>query len=326
MKPKERMLAALHFQEPEDRVPFWELEFQLYEELVGKSLVVGKDYAALSPAEKKKAINRNAELMIEVVEYTGQSALFGIGGYWEVGPGEPALLWLPDREAQLDLIKALKRLVGDEYMLLGRAGTVPGVPSGPNIAEYCYRLYDHRDEMIEQARTNMENSIEWGKIQCDAGADGVVMASDVAFNNGPFLPPDAIDDLITPNVYAWAQAFHDLDKVTIWHTDGNVEPIMDMVADAGVTAMQAVDPVASMDILALKERFYGRLALIGNLNCVTLQFGAPEEIDAECERIINGCKAGGGYIFGCSNAVFKGIPIESYKTALDAFAKYSAYH
>jgi len=138
MKPKERMLAALHFQEPEDRVPFWELEFQLYEELVGESLVVGEDYAALSPLEKAKATNRNAELMIEVVERTGQSALFGIGGYWEVGPGEPALLWLPDRDAQLDLIKVLNRFVGDEYVLLGRAGVVPGVPSGPNIAEYCY--------------------------------------------------------------------------------------------------------------------------------------------------------------------------------------------
>jgi len=325
MRPKERMMAALRFEQPEDRVPFWELEFQLYEELLGQSPIVGEDYAKLTSAEKERAIERNAELMIQAVEVTGQSCLFGIGGYWEVGPGEPALLWLPDREAQLSLLKALKRRIGDEYMLLGRAGSVPGVPSGPRIAEYCYRLYDHRDEMIVEARENMEQSIEWGKVQCDAGADGVVMASDVAFNDGPFLPPDAIADMITPNVQLWAESFNAMEKVTIWHTDGNVEPIMDMVADAGVTAMQAVDPVAGMDIIALKERFYGRLTLIGNLNCVTLQFGSPEEIDAECKMIIDGCKTGGGYVFGCSNAVFKGIPIESYKVALEAFARYGVY-
>ena len=138
MKPKDRMLAALHFRQPDDMVPAWEVEFQIYEELLGRSPVVGYEYARLSPREKECATYANAELMIEAVEATEQCALFCWPGYWEVGPGEPVLLWLPDEEARLALTRALKELGGDRYLILGHGGTVPGVPSGEHMLEYCY--------------------------------------------------------------------------------------------------------------------------------------------------------------------------------------------
>lgn len=325
MRPKERILAALRFEQPADMVPAWEVEFQLYDEFLGRFPIVGNEYAKLSPKEKERATYSNAELMIEAVERTGQSALFGFGGYWEVGPGQPALLWLPDEEAQLALLRALRALCGGRYLILGHGGSVPGVPSGQNMAEYCYCLYDQLDEMVERAAQAMRAGIEWGKRQLEAGAEGLVMAADVAFNNGPFLPPRLVDQLITPNVQLWARTFRDVGVPTIWHSDGDMTPLMDMIADAGVTALQAIDPIAGMDIVVLKRKYYGRLALIGNVNCLTLQFGPPEAIDAECRRILEGCKTDGGYVFGSSNAVFKGIPAEHYQVAIDALGKYGRY-
>lgn len=325
MEPKDRMLAALHFQEPEDQVPAWELEFQLYQELLGRFPTVGYDYARLSHKEKERATYTNVELMIEAVEATEQCALFCFPGYWEKGPNDPALLWLTEDEDQLRHIRAMKELAGDRYLILGHAGSVPGIPTGTQMVEYCYYLYDHLEEMTEKASADMRESIAWGKRQMEAGADGVVMCSDVAFNNGPFLPPALTDRLITPNVRLWAQTFKELGMVTIWHTDGNVRPLMPMIAEAGVTALQAIDPIAGMDIVALKQEYYGRLALIGNVNCLTLQLGPPEAIEAECKHIIEGCKAGGGYVFGSSNAVFPGIPIEYYNVAIQALRKYGRY-
>ena len=55
MRPKERMLAALHHQQPDDMVPAWEIEFQLYEELLGEDLVVGEAFGRLSAPERDRA-------------------------------------------------------------------------------------------------------------------------------------------------------------------------------------------------------------------------------------------------------------------------------
>ena len=325
MKPKDRLLAAFCFEQPEDMVPAWEVEFQLYKELLGRSPVVGDEYAKLSAREKERATYANAELMIEAVERTEQCALFGFPLRWEVGPGHPAPLWLPDQSARFALFKALSELGGDRFLVLGGAGSVPGIPSGTKMLEYSYRLYEHLDEVREEASLNMRKGIEMGKRLLDVGVEGIVMAADVAFNNGPFLPPHLVDVLITPNVQLWAQTFKELGVPTIWHTDGNVTPLMDMIADAGVTALQAIDPIAGMDIVALKQRYYRRLTLIGNVNCLTLQFGPAEAIEAECRHIIEGCKSGGGYVFGCSNAVFEGIPVAHYQVAIESLRKYGQY-
>ncbi|MDI7276353.1 MAG: uroporphyrinogen decarboxylase family protein [Anaerolineae bacterium] len=325
MKPRERLLAAFRFEQPDDMVPAWEVEFQLYQELLGRFPTVGYEYARLSRKEKERATYSNAELMIEAAERTEQCALFCFPSYWEAGPGDPALLWLPEEDDRLAHIRALRELGGHCYLILGHGGAVPGIPTGEQMAEYCYYLYDHLDEATEQAARTMRESIASGRRELEAGADGVVMCSDVAFNNGPFLPPLLIDRLITPNVRLWAETFRELGAVTIWHSDGDMTALMPMIADAGVTALQAVDPIAGMDIVALKREYYGRLTLIGNVNCLTLQFGPPEAIEEECRHILEGCKAGGGYVFGSSNAVFKGIPVEHYQVAIDALRKYGRY-
>ena len=325
MKPKERMLAALNHRQPDDQVAAWEIEFQLFQELLGEDMIVGAAFAQLSAKERDLATHRNVELKIEAAERTQQCALLATGGYWEVSPGKPALYWLPDREAELAELRAMVDMAGDEYLILCRAGGTIGIPNGDHMAAFSYQLYDDRQGIIERTRQGMEASIDWGKRQVDIGAEGVVMCTDVAFNNGPFLKPDLIHEIMEPTVYRWAEAFRALGVTTIWHTDGNVEPLMPMMVDAGVTALQAIDPIAGMDIVALKEQYAGKLTLIGNINCLTLQFGPPEAIEQECKDILLGCKSGGGFVYGSSNAVFKGIPIEHYAVAIDAIARYGRY-
>jgi uroporphyrinogen decarboxylase len=325
MRPKERILAALHHQQPDDLVPAWEIEFQLYQELLGEDLVVGEAFGRLSAQERDRATHRNVELMIMVAERTHQCALCSTGGYWEVAPGHPARYWLPDREAMLAELRAINELAGDAYLVLGRAGGTIGIPDGDHMAAFCYRLFDDREAVRQETYLGMERSIAWGQQQLEAGADGVVMCTDVAFNSGPFLKPDLIAEIMAPPVYLWAETFRALGAPTIWHTDGDVTPLLPMMVDAGVTALQAIDPIAGMDIVALKAQYAGQIALIGNVNCLTLQFGPPEAIEAECRRILEGCKAGGGYVFGSSNAVFKGIPIEHYCVAIEALERYGSY-
>src|SRR5690349_18938833 len=102
MTPKQRFQAALNHKQPDDFVSFMEIEFHLYDEFIGKEPVVGHEFQKLSSREKEKALFRNAEIFVETAEKAGHDAIKDIGGYWEISPGKPAYLWLPDEQSRLD--------------------------------------------------------------------------------------------------------------------------------------------------------------------------------------------------------------------------------
>jgi uroporphyrinogen decarboxylase len=322
MNPKQRFLDALNFKQPKDVAAFMELEFHIYEEYIGKRPIVGFEFEALTPAEKEKALLNNAEIMVETAEKAGHDAIKDITGFWEVAPGEPAYLWLRDDKARLDQIRALKKVGGDKYFIIGSVSAPAGIPDGNNLYEFVIAMYERPDEVKGNNKKLLDRAVEFQKRMIDAGADGIINTADVAFNNGPFISPAQMDEFFFPYFYKWVESLKSQGVPAIWHTDGNLMPIMDRILESGVSAIQCVDPLGGMDIINLKKQVYGKLALIGNIDCSLLQFGPGEKIEEQVKTIIEGCKAGGGFILSGCNAIFKGISAENYQVMVDARSKY----
>ena len=59
------------------------------------------------------------------------------------------------------------------------------------------------------------------------------------------------------------------------HTDGNIMPILDMIVESGIDALNPIEPAAGMDIGYLKEHYGDRVALVGNIDCGHLLCEAP---------------------------------------------------
>lgn len=321
MTPKRRFEAAMRHQKPEGMVAFMELEFHIYEDYVGKSLTSGYEFQKLSEGEKQKALCRNAEIMVETAEKAGHDAIRDINAYWEIS-GEPAAIWLPDLESRLEQIKALKRAGGDKYFIIGTVGAQMGIPDGNSMYEFVADLYENPDKIKAQNQTYTDYAIETQKRMLEAGADGIINGVDIAFNNGPFISPKHLDEVFFPYFIQWVESLKSQGIISIWHTDGNLTPILDRVAESGVTAIQCVDPLGGMDIVEIKKRVQGKLALIGNIECSLLQFGPAEKIEAEVKRVVEGCKGDGGFALSACNAVFRGIPAAHYTAMVEARRKY----
>lgn len=322
MTPKQRFEAALHFRQPEDVVGFMEIEFHIYEEYVGKKLTTGYEFGNLSSAAKEKALYNNAEIMIEVAEKAGHDAIRSIANYWEIAPGVPAFVWLPDEQSQLDQIKALKKVCGDKYFLIGTVASNMGIPDGEHIYEYVIDLYERPDEIKKKNQEMLDYTLNWQFRQIDAGVDTVVNALDVAFNTSTFISPELMDEFHFPYFNKWVESLKSQGIISIWHSDGNILPIIDRVIDSGVTAIQCVDPLAGIDIVELKKKVDGKLALIGNIDCSILQSGPKEKIENEVKRVVEGCKGNGGFVLSGCNAIFHGIPAENYQVMVDSRYKY----
>ena len=325
MTPKQRFTAALNFREPDDKVSMMEVEFQIHKEYVGEALTVGHEFASLTRSQKDYALKRNAEIMIQTAQKAGHDVIREIGGYWEVSPGVPTKLWLPDFEDRLEQIRLVKQMAGDEFLILCFAAWFIGIPKGDMIDDFVTTLYEDPDSLYVTAESMLKSSIEAQKRYIDAGADGIGAAADIAFKSGTFLSPAQLDEFFFPYFFRWVESVKQEGLYSVWHTDGNLNAVMDRVIKSGVSALQCVDPLADMDIIGLKEQVYGKLALIGNLDCSILQFGPEEAIENESRRIIEGCKAGGGFVFGGCNAIFDGIPARHYQVMVNARDMYGMY-
>ena len=326
MTPKQRFISAMNFRQPEDYVAFMELEFQLCEDITGTKLIVGHEYEKLTSLEKEQALHKNAEVLVKTAEMCGHDVIRNIGGYWEISPGEPAFIWLPDEESQIEQLNAIKKMAGDRYFILGSAGAATmGIPDGNHIYEFVVALYDNPEDVKSENETKLNKAVRWGYKQLDNGADAIINCCDVAFNNGPFISPQLMDEFFFPYFNRWVDSLKSQGVITIWHTDGNILPLMDRILESGVAAIQCIDPIADMDIVDLKRKVEKKLALIGNIDCALLQLGPEEEIEAEVKRVVEGCKNNGGFALCGCNAIFKGIPARHYQIMVDARYKYGKY-
>ena len=160
----------------------------------------------------------------------------------------------------------------------------------------------------------------------EAGADAVVLAGDWAFNTGPFMSPAHFREFVLPYFRRCIDVVHDAGGYAIKHTDGNLWPIMDMIADSGIDALNPIQPDAGMDIGDVKQRYGDRLCLSGNVNCgYTLSEAPVEEVVEEVKEVIRKAGLGGGLIMTSSNSLHSSVRPENYAAMIEATRNYGRY-
>jgi len=327
MTPKERAVAALTGKIP-DMVPTFELEFQLEEEMFGRKFCTEdlkpENRVKLSKKEKEKSIQELAEYMVHVyssLEYSIIPApyflLEGTGeDFWKKGV-------IPE-DFKL-AIKALRNLIGDNYMIGCHGDGTFSIPDGNKMYEFAYRLADDPEGLKEDAEAMARRAIERNKVLLDIGIDCLLLCSDYCYNSGPFLSPAMFREFIQPYLYKIIDEARKIGLYTIKHTDGNIMPILDQLVECNPHALHSIDPMAGVDIKVVKQMVGDKVCLCGNVHCAAMQTGTDEEVIESARYCLTHAKPGGGYIFSTSNVPFKGMPVERYKLILDIWKDMRSY-
>jgi uroporphyrinogen decarboxylase len=145
----------------------------------------------------------------------------------------------------------------------------------------------------------------------------------VAFNAGPFIAPAHFAEFVAPYWARLVQRVKDRGAIAFIHTDGQIMPILEQLVGLGAHCLQSIDPMAGVDIAEVKRLTYGRLALMGNVQCSLLQDGPDETIRASALYCLEHGAPGGGYIFSTSNTIFPGMPLRNYEYMLDVFRAFN---
>src|SRR4030067_1789157 len=134
--------------------------------------------------------------------------------------------------------------------------------------------------------------------------------------------PQMIRDLFLPRMKKVAEKI----KIPlIYHSDGNLMPILDDLLSLGMNGLANIEPNA-MDIVELKRKYGQRICLMGNIDLhYTRTRGTPEETEAEVKKRIEEVGPGGGYILASSNGLTAYCKPENVLAMSRALLKYGVY-
>lgn len=296
-------------------VPRWELEFHAFDAASGRQLVLGREFERLTAGEKESALRTNAEIIVSASEELGFGAVTGPGSYWEQAPGELAY-WVLPGDAPFRQVAALREAAGGRLALVANAG---GILGASYDEEFCRKLKHDPDAIDALALKTLDTGLERARRFRDAGADAAMSASDVADNSGPFFRPHQMERFVFPYVEAWAAGVHALGMAAVLHSDGDLTPHLDALSWTQLDALQAIDPVAGMDLVRSKDVVGDRLCLCGNVDCGLLVAGTPDAVYEATRGLLAAWGKRRGLVLGASNAVQREVPIENYRALVRAW-------
>jgi uroporphyrinogen decarboxylase len=109
------------------------------------------------------------------------------------------------------------------------------------------------------------------------------------------------------------ELYHSYGLKVIFHSDGDISPIIPDLISAGVDAIAPVDILAGMDLCNLKEVYGQKIALVGGIDVENvLRQGTPETVHQAVLQALQVAAQGGGLILGSSSEeLFEELPLEN---------------
>ncbi|MHB1484247.1 MAG: uroporphyrinogen decarboxylase family protein [Saccharofermentanales bacterium] len=193
-----------------------------------------------------------------------------------------------------------------------------------NMLVYFLTQPDFAHELLDKI---VDVNIRLARNAIRAGADIIVESDDYAYNSGLMFSPAIYDEFIHPRLKRFVDAVHDEGGLVVKHSDGDLSEVLDKIVSTGIDGLNPIDPLAGMDIGAVKEEFGHRVCIWGNIDCSNLlTFGDIEDVRVAVQDCISKASKGGGFVLTSSNSIHKSVKPENYKAMIEFGRQYGIYH
>ena len=181
-------------------------------------------------------------------------------------------------------------------------------------AEACVAYYEQPELMQDILDTMGNTALKLLERVCDKLViDHLSIHEDMAGKSGPLVGPGLVGKFIRPYYrriidFLSAQGT----KLFSQDSDGNMNPVMDIFLDCGLTVMYPNEPAAGMDIVRIRKKCGNSLALKGGIDKHVLRQD-KEAIRRELEYKMQPLMRRGGIVFGLDHRIPNGTPLENYR-------------
>ena len=152
--------------------------------------------------------------------------------------------------------------------------------------------------------------------------DVFFIPDDIGFGTWPMISPAAFREFCVPTMKRVIEA---MKLPAIYHSDGNILPLMEDIINLGVAGVANIEP-GPMDIEQVKRDFGKRITIVGNIDLqYTLTQGTTKETKKEVIRRIQVIGQGGRYIMASSNTLPSYVKPENVRAMGEVLLQYGFY-
>ncbi|MBI5030977.1 MAG: hypothetical protein HZB51_10650 [Chloroflexi bacterium] len=167
-------------------------------------------------------------------------------------------------------------------------------------------------------RKGGEDAVALAQAVRDAGADGVVLGEDLAYNRSTFFSPKQLRECYFPALAETVRQIHDLGLAVFFHSDGNLNEILGDLVACGLDGVQGLEPAAGMSIPSARGKIGDKLTLWGNLS---FEFLSDVRSDEEIAKALHDITQGGGKLIVSScGGLVDGMNIETVRRVYQAIS------
>ncbi len=155
--------------------------------------------------------------------------------------------------------------------------------------------------------------------------DMVFWWEDMAEKHGPLMSPRLFRKYCIPH-YKKVTSFLRKNKIDriMADSDGNINPILDLFVESGITGIWPLEVNSNMDAIEVKKKYKNKLFIIGNLDKRELAKGG-EEMRREVDSKVPILKEMGGYIPGADHLIHVEFSLERFREYADYIQKLLPY-
>lgn len=195
------------------------------------------------------------------------------------------------------------------------------------VTDSLYMFYDNRPLVEKLMDILLAHQEKVMRAVIDRFGDDlalVMVNDDIGHNSGLLISPKMFLQIFPHRMKRLIAPAKDHGLKVLMHTDGKLDGILPILYDIGIDANHPVEP-ESNDIVEVKKKWAGKMALIGNVHTPLLAFGTKDEIDAKVKEYCETLAPGGGWVCGSSTSIMDGIPPENFVAMIQAVHKYGRY-
>ncbi len=142
-----------------------------------------------------------------------------------------------------DRVRIVRKAYPDHCLIFGtHIGPFTAGYMAMGFERFFLRLFDDPAFVHEVMEACTEWCIAMYQRAVSLGADLLVLGDDSGHGSGPLISPAMWREFVFPYHRRIVEA---MDVPMIWHSDGDIEPLLPMAVEAGFVGIHGVDPMAA---------------------------------------------------------------------------------
>jgi methylmalonyl-CoA mutase cobalamin-binding domain/chain len=222
---------------------------------------------------------------------------------------KPAEEYLKRYKGELAAIATVRTGPGNTYLSMG-------------IDRFCTKIVTEPD-LVKEVLWRFSNwSRQVAKNMQELPFDLFFMPDDIGFGHAPMISAQHFREFCVP---VMRNVIDVMKLPAIYHSDGNIMPLMEEIIGLGVAGIANMEP-GPMDIDEVKRLYGDKVTIVGNIDLhYTLTKGTPEETAAEVKKRIDSLAPGGRYILASANSLPNYVKPANVRAMGDTLLKYGFY-